>query len=100
MIPVNSFAGKEVAVFGLARTGQASVKALTAGGAKAHAWDDDELKRGRAREEGALAAHPDNWPWDKLAALVLSPGVPLTHPAPHPVVVRAQAENVPVILCK
>ena len=23
------------------------------------------------------------WPWEKIAALVLTPGVPLTHPKPH-----------------
>ncbi len=37
------------------------------------------------------------WPWDHLKALILSPGVPLTHPAPHDVVVRARASGVEVI---
>ena len=23
------------------------------------------------------------WPWDEIKALILSPGVPLTHPKPH-----------------
>src|SRR5262249_23937596 len=45
------------------------------------------------------------WPWDKLKALVLSPGVPLTHPAPHPVVALAKKHRVPVtgdieLLCR
>ena len=33
----------------------------------------------------------------KIAALILSPGVPLTHPRPHEVVAHAKAANVPVI---
>ncbi len=37
------------------------------------------------------------WPWEKISALVLSPGVPLTHPQPHGVVEHASAAKVPVI---
>jgi UDP-N-acetylmuramoylalanine--D-glutamate ligase len=35
--------------------------------------------------------------WTGIAALLLSPGVPLTHPQPHPVVLKAQAAGVPII---
>jgi len=38
-----------------------------------------------------------SWPWDQLSALVLSPGVPLTHPRPHGVVQKARAAGVEVI---
>lgn len=37
------------------------------------------------------------WDWDKIDALVLSPGVPHHHPAPHGVVSAAMIHNVPVI---
>ncbi|RZA11902.1 MAG: UDP-N-acetylmuramoyl-L-alanine--D-glutamate ligase, partial [Lysobacteraceae bacterium] len=37
------------------------------------------------------------WPWEDIAALVLSPGVPLTHPKPHGVVEHANRAGVPVI---
>ena len=38
------------------------------------------------------------WPWEKIAALILSPGVPLTHPKPHEVVAHAKARQAsPVI---
>jgi len=37
------------------------------------------------------------WPWESIAALILSPGVPLTHPAPHGVVEHANRARVPVI---
>ena len=35
--------------------------------------------------------------WEDVAALVLSPGIPFTHPTPHPLVVVAQKHDVPVI---
>ena len=52
MIPIREFAGQYVAVFGLGRTGLATVRALQAGGAKVHAWDDNEASRERAKEQG------------------------------------------------
>ena len=37
--------------------------------------------RSRGRKRGARVMPFAEWPWDRLKALVLSPGVPLTHPA-------------------
>ena len=97
MIPARSFADRQVAVFGLARSGLAAVRALKAGGAEVFAWDDkDELRRSAAAE-GAASLPWRDWPWDKIAALVLSPGVPLTHPRPHDIVVKAKESGVEVI---
>ena len=97
MIVPTAFAGKTVGVFGLARTGLSSVRALNAGRAKVFGWDDDVARRASAVEAGATECPWHDWPWDQMAALVLSPGVPLTHPSPHPVVERARAARVPVI---
>src|ERR1700744_688029 len=97
MIVARSFANKDVGVFGLARSGLASVRSLKAGGASVYAWDDNEAARNAAREAGAVIAQFDAWPWDKIKALVLSPGIPLTHPKPHDVVLRAKSANAEVI---
>ena len=97
MIPLASCRGKRYGVFGLARSGIASVAALKAGGATTLAWDDDAKKRDAAAAAGAEIAPFESWPWDDLAALVLSPGVPLTHPEPHAVVKVAKKAGVPVI---
>jgi UDP-N-acetylmuramoylalanine--D-glutamate ligase len=97
MIPSHAFAHADVAVFGLARSGIASVRALRAGGARVYAWDDKEEARREAAREGATVKEWAEWPWDVIKALVLSPGVPLTHPAPHPVVDRARASGAQVI---
>lgn len=97
MIPSRAFAGQDVSVFGLARSGQASVISLKAGGAHVYAWDDNVEQRAAAAASGASVVGWSDWPWDKIKALVLSPGVPLTHPKPHEIVRRAIAAQVPVI---
>ncbi len=97
MIAVRSFVNSDVAVFGLARSGLAAIAALKAGGARVTAWDDREGPRAEADALGARVAPIAEWNWQRLSALVLSPGIPLTHPAPHPVVARAHAAGVEVI---
>lgn len=97
MIPARAFAGKTVAVFGLARTGLGAVRALVAGGTRVIAWDDDSAARDLGGQEGAELMPWREWPWEQISALVLSPGVPLTHPRPHGVVAHANAAKVPVI---
>ncbi|HEX4861348.1 MAG TPA: Mur ligase family protein, partial [Rhizomicrobium sp.] len=97
MIPVRHLAHQDVGVFGLARSGLASVRALKAGGARVFAWDDKEAARIVAEADGATVLPWRDWPWDKLKSLVLSPGVPLTHPAPHDIVVKARHAGVEIV---
>ena len=97
MITVTAYAGRTVAVFGLARSGLSTVRALKAGGAEVLAWDDKDSLREAAREAGAKLLAWSEWPWDRLAAVILSPGVPLTHPKPHDVVARAREWDIEVI---
>jgi len=97
VIPITTFAGRDVAVFGLARSGLASARALKAGGARVHAWDDSDVNRARAEAAGVPVSDINARDWRSFAALVLSPGVPLTHPAPHRVVSLAQAVGVPIM---
>src|ERR1700761_4199275 len=97
MIVSHAYPKRTVAVFGLARTGLGAVKSLKAGGAHVIAWDDNSAARDEGHELGADIVPWREWPWEHIAALVLSPGVPLTHPKPHEVVNHARAANVPVI---
>lgn len=97
MIPVAGFAGRVVAVFGLGKSGLSTVRALQAGGAKVIAWDDGEAKRKEATEAGVVLEDLSTRNWSDIAALVLSPGVPLTHPEPHWSVKRAKAAGVEII---
>ncbi|WP_395645764.1 UDP-N-acetylmuramoyl-L-alanine--D-glutamate ligase [Terricaulis sp.] len=97
MIPITEFKGRDVAVFGLARTGLAAARALTAGGARVHAWDDNDVSRANAEAQGVPVSDINSRDWRSFAALILSPGVPLTHPEPHRVVTLADAVGVPVM---
>jgi UDP-N-acetylmuramoylalanine--D-glutamate ligase len=56
MIPVTSFAGKEVALFGLGGSGLASAQALVAGGADVIAFDDSAASLAKARAAGIATA--------------------------------------------
>ena len=97
MIPVTCMAGKSLAVFGLGGSGLATAKALIAGGAQVIAWDDDAPARDAAQAADIPVADLHDIDWSAIAALVLAPGVPLTHPAPHWSVGLARAANVEVI---
>ncbi len=97
MIPVACFEGRTVAVFGLARSGLAAAKALIAGGARLACWDENEATRAVASAEGLDLVDLAQADWSTFAALVLSPGVPLTHPAPHWTVLRAQAAGIEIM---
>jgi UDP-N-acetylmuramoylalanine--D-glutamate ligase len=97
MIPVACFEGRTVAVFGLARSGLAAAKALIAGGASLACWDENEAARAAAAAEGLDLVDLAQADWSDFAALVLSPGVPLTHPAPHWTVLRARAAGIEII---
>jgi len=97
MIPVPGFEGRRVAVFGLGRSGITAARALQAGGAVPILWDDGVSGRMQAEAEGFLVEDLTRADWSGFAALVLSPGAPLTHPKPHWTVERAHAAGAPVI---
>jgi UDP-N-acetylmuramoylalanine--D-glutamate ligase len=97
MIPISRFATRPVAIFGLGLSGMAAARALMAGKADVRAWDDTDAARAQAAAAGIPLADPQSLDWSAVAALVLSPGVPLNFPAPHPVVKLARARGVPVI---
>jgi UDP-N-acetylmuramoylalanine--D-glutamate ligase len=97
MIAAHCFAGRKVALFGLGGSGLSSVRALVAGGAQVAAWDDDEAARARASHAGAALIDLKAADWSDFAALVLAPGVPLTHPKPHWTAERAKAAGIEII---
>ena len=74
MIMARAFAGKHYAVYGLARSGLATVEALLASGAKVTAWDEDESARNKLL--------PGTGRWQPQA----DGGVPRSHQGPlhHP----------------
>jgi UDP-N-acetylmuramoylalanine--D-glutamate ligase len=83
LIPITTFAGQRVAVFGLGYSGLLSARALAGGGADVIAFDDDVRKNVAANDAGVRTENLREIDWSKVSALVLAPGVPLTHPQPH-----------------
>lgn len=92
---------KNIAVFGFGKSGKSSIKFLLENDANVYCWDEKEEKRAFLKEElGELANSKrlnivdfKDFPWEKITFLILSPGVPLTHPEPHDVVKLATRYN-------
>ena len=101
MIDTSSFSGKSVGVYGLGMTGKAVIRALSPV-ATLYIGDDSKTSVARIMEsEQRDRMHDtpyDAWPWESLECLVLSAGIPLTHPEPHPIVAYARAANC-TIMC-
>ena len=115
MITARAFAGKKYAVYGLARSGRATVEALLASGAQVVAWDEKEGARealknllpGESRgpdmsgildpglRRGTLSfCDPLELDLTGFAGVVVSPGVPINR---HPIAAHGRAQGVPLI---
>ena len=122
MISARAFAGKHYAVYGLARSGLATVEALLASGAKVTAWDGKEearnqllpLREGGAKRRKGESNHPstalggpppplgeelrianlDTADLSQFDSLVVTPGLPLNR---HPIASRAGDAGVEII---
>lgn len=97
MIPVVGFFGRRVGVLGLGRSGMTLAHALRAGGAVPVLWDDNPKAQGGAWVDGFEVLDlndPDNW--DRIAALMVSPGIPHLYPQIHPAIACALAKGVPI----
>jgi len=120
VITAKAFAGKNYAVYGLARSGIATVRALLASGAKVTGWDaklapspqrgDGRGERAPRSSKSADAAHPhpalslqgegmeianlDEIELTQFDSLVVTPGLPLNR---HPIARRAREAGVEII---
>ena len=97
MIAVTTYKGKKVALFGLGGSGMATALALIAGGAEVIAYDDNPERVAAAKEAGIETQNLREVDFSTLEALVLAPGVPLTHPKPHWTVELAKSHDLPII---
>jgi UDP-N-acetylmuramoylalanine--D-glutamate ligase len=97
LIPVTTFAGQRVAIFGLGSSGLLAARSLVAGDADVIAFDDDQKKLAEAKAAKLKTQDLRELDWANVAALVLAPGVPLTHPKPHWPVSLAKKAGVEII---
>ena len=72
MIPKN-MKDKTIGILGLGISGKSAFKCLEAVGSKVYAYDDNT-------SNDMLATNPNKWPWYELDQIIVSPGIPLTHP--------------------
>jgi UDP-N-acetylmuramoylalanine--D-glutamate ligase len=110
VITARAFAGKHYAVYGLARSGLATVEALLASGARVTAWDDKLFPgegRGPGRCDAAVPAALDpglrrgteisnlnETDLSQFDSLVVTPGLPLNR---HPIAQRARDAGVEIV---
>ena len=101
MTALEEFKGKNVAVFGLGKAGRSAVEFLLKRECLVYAWDDnEEACKEFAKEsigKNITLAPPDTYMWGGIEILVLSPGVPLKHPEPHPIVEMAREVEAAII---
>ncbi|MGB1826504.1 MAG: UDP-N-acetylmuramoyl-L-alanine--D-glutamate ligase, partial [Candidatus Puniceispirillaceae bacterium] len=88
--------GTKVGILGLGLSGMAAAHALAAAGARLWLHDDNAAPRGEVPQGAQLCGWQD-WPWDELTSMVISPGIPHAHPQPHPAAARAGEAGVEVI---
>ncbi|MCW9040508.1 MAG: UDP-N-acetylmuramoyl-L-alanine--D-glutamate ligase, partial [Rhodospirillales bacterium] len=97
MIDLSFLSGAHTAVLGLGRSGMAVARALVRGGAMVAAWDDNSGRRAEAQSAGIPLVDLHARTWQEGDILVLSPGIPHTYPAPHPVAAAARAAGCAII---
>jgi UDP-N-acetylmuramoylalanine--D-glutamate ligase len=93
VITARAFAGKKYAVYGLARSGIATVTSLLGSGAEVAAWDANADARLRA-PAGTRIANLDEIDLAEFDSLVVTPGLPLNR---HPIAQRAREAGVEII---
>lgn len=94
---IDSLQKKKVLVYGLGRSGLSVLHALAKTDAEIVAGDDNADQLEPARELGVKILDEGRQDFTEFAFVLLSPGIPLTHPEPHRVVKAARAAGVEVI---
>ncbi len=95
MIKTPFLKDKKVGVVGLGKSGTATAAALSASGAKVTVWDDAE--KARAAITDFKVENPLDVGLSHYDLIVWSPGIPHTHPKPHPIAQAAKSANIPLV---
>jgi UDP-N-acetylmuramoylalanine--D-glutamate ligase len=92
-----AYRNRTVAVFGLGRSGRSAARALSDAGARVYVWDDNPAAAEALRGPNVEPRAPTAEDWAGVRAVVLSPGIALRFPRPHPVVGLAQRLGAEVL---
>lgn len=98
MITLSKYRNKNVAVFGLGKTGLSAIECLLNSEAKVYAWDDNDNQVTSTKKVFGECNFipPKEYRWEEVSAIVLSPGVPLLYPEPHWIVKLARRFKCPI----
>lgn len=92
------YKNKKFGVFGLGISGISTMKYLREKKANFIAYDDNIQNIKNSHPEFIInLLDLSNPAWKEIDYLILSPGIPLTHPEPHPVVQIAKQNNIKII---
>ena len=94
---VENLNGKPVLVYGLGKSGTSTAKALKAAGASVTVGDDSATNIEKLKRHKFDILDIETADFSKFAFLLLSPGIPLTHPKPHDVVEKAKDADLEII---
>jgi UDP-N-acetylmuramoylalanine--D-glutamate ligase len=94
MIPLLTHRDDAILVVGLGKSGLSAARALAVAGARVTVWDDDAEQRAKAEINGFNLFDAESGDMTALEGVIWSPGVPHTHPAPHPLAEKARAANL------
>lgn len=91
MISLTAHRDKSFLVVGLGKSGLSAARALTDAGAGVTVWDDGPTQREKAVSEGLNIFDFETGDMSAFDGVIWSPGVPHTHPTPHPLATKASA---------
>lgn len=94
---MNFFFKKKVAVLGLGKSGISTIKFLKKKGVILFGWDDDKVKRDKAKKNGVIINNLKKINPESFLFLVVSPGISAVGNNKHPIVKKAENAKLEII---
>ena len=86
-----------IAILGLGKTGLSSYKFFQSKNYLVEAFDDNLETQIKYKTAGLNIVNFNNWNWQNIQYVIVSPGIALLHPTKHPMLVLAEQHNASVI---
>ncbi len=90
-----NYKNKNIGILGLGMSGLAAAKVLLNSNANIFAFDDKKEKPSILTK--SMWMNYQNWPWEKLTSLIVSPGIPINSENKHKAIKLALEHNVKIL---